>query len=126
MSGLLDLIGVDMRKPTKRKCGFHGDGVQQPDVEVPLGEAMSMNNGLQVTPEECRAIAKAFENTDRVRAAIQRHNAMMSQMFASIGANVLGGGPTMTEEEVDDELQFFMEYKDFVIAASKYDGFYIF
>lgn len=87
-----------------------------------LVHAMSMNNGFQITPNECEFIASkmtsdAFEK--KVLGKEPPSNEYCRKYFGQ-------SGPGWTEEPYTEaSRKFFLDYANYCKKASKYGGFYV-
>jgi hypothetical protein len=107
---VLFLMGVDVQTPKPRLCGFQ-DHEDQPPILSPLIQAMSYNDGMQVTPEECSDIAMLI-----TAEKVQEH---------VVGQPRWDGFPAAGNYEEDD-VAFFVDFAKFCRKARDYGGFYVY
>jgi hypothetical protein len=102
----LELVGVDLQAKALRVCGFAPN--EKPNL-CPLAHAMCWNNGLLVTPEECRDIASK----------------MTAEAFDKLLVGQYQCPPDLFPYD-DDSKEFLLSFAKYCEQASAYGGFYIY
>jgi len=117
VTDILQLVGVDLGAACPRLVGFdedNEDSSRHPDPHpISMAHAMGCNNGMQITPKECRLIASKLtpETFDKY---------------------VLGkpiffwpGQPPVAYYDQESK-EFFLSYAEYCKKAANFGGFYIF
>jgi len=111
VTAVLRLLGVDFDTEVERKqYPFEdeetGELLSPQTCKADLACVMTCNTSMQVTPDECRSIAEKLQQENLAEAL---H--MIDQMDAR-------------DHDINDEINFFNDFQNFCVAASKYGGFY--
>ena len=119
----LQMIGVPNVLSKRLRYDFDEDGNELPPqlgCECGMYQAMSMNNMLQITPEECLMIASKMTNESFDKYVLGKPNSE-AHFFKQLGTIV----PDSALFYDDSDRQFFLDYSKYCAMAAKYGGFFV-
>jgi hypothetical protein len=120
VTDLLQMVGVPDNK-CKRLC-YQGNKVAPVLEDYPLSiyQAMSFNDGNQITPEECEMIASKMTNESFDKCILGKPNSG-AWMFKNMGMQVPDDALYYDERD----RKFFLAYSKYCKMAAKYGGFFV-